>query len=370
MPDRSHLENLYIHGFNLLPQFGPRRLMLLANGFSGFEAAYKAPKAKLLRAGLSVELAGIFDKHRDTTDLNEEAHLLEKLNIRLLSFKDERYPKLLLEAPDFPPLLYVKGKMDTAEELMLAVVGTRKITGYGRAVTPQLVEPLAREGVTIVSGLAYGVDAAAHRAAISCGGRTIAVLGCGLDAKSLYPQDHVYLADQIIENNGALVSEHPPGRPALKQNFVARNRIISGMSAGTLIIECGTKSGALITARHALEQNRQVFAVPGPIYSSESSGPNNLLKMGARCATEAADILSDLNIKPKSVRLPEKQNFDATPEEKKILELMDFQPISIHDLVKRSGMEAGAVGASLTFLEMKGRIRNLGGQQYILARKI
>lgn len=363
-------ENLYMHAFNLLPQIGAKRLMLLANFFESFDVAYKSTQKGLKEAGLPPEVVKIFLQHRETLNLYKENKMLTQENIQLLNFREPLYPKLLLETPALPPLLYIKGDMRNAEELMLAVVGTRKITNYGRTAVPLILEPLVKTGLTIVSGLAFGVDAAAHMVAVQQGARTIAILGCGLDEKSLYPKEHQYLASQILENGGALISEHPPGRPALKQNFVARNRIISGMSVATLVIECGLKSGALITARHALDQNRQVYAIPGPIYSPESQGPNNLLKMGAKCVSSAEDILNDLNIQPETMSVANDKSGDTTPEEQKLLDLIGFEPISIDEIIKQTQFEAGVVGACLTLLEIKGRVKNLGAQQYILARKL
>lgn len=344
--------------------------MMVAQAFPNFATAFQASNSELLQARLPEDLVEIFIRHRENLDLKLEALNLENSNIKLLNYKNPVYPKLLLEIPSFPPLLYIKGQMLTSEELMLAVVGTRKITNYGRTILPGLLEPLVSYGLTIVSGLAFGVDAAAHSVATKSGARTVAVLGSGLDEKSLYPKNHLMLAEEIISYGGSLISEHPPGRPALKQNFVARNRIISGLSLGTLVIECGLKSGALITARHALDQNRQVYTVPGPIYAEQSTGPNNLLKMGAKCVTQGSDILDDLNIKPIEARLPKQKDFEVTPEEQKLLEILSFEPIGVNELIKKAGLDAGAASAHLTFLEMKGKIRNLGGQQYVLARKI
>jgi DNA processing protein len=216
--------------------------------------------------------------------------------------------------------------------------------------------------------MAFGVDSEAHKQSILKNQRTIAVLGGGLDDKSLYPKHHQLLAQEILDAGGALVSEYPIGTPNFKQNFVARNRIISGLSVATVVIECDLESGSLITAKHALDQNRTVFAVPGPIYSEMSKGPNNLIKMGAKLVTEANDILEDLNLKT----LPEQKNiqlnFGDTPEETAVLKLLSKNPININAIIKETKLEPGQVTSALIFLEMKGRVRNLGGQQYILSR--
>jgi len=360
--------NLYLHGFNLLPQFGPSRLLKLSGYFKDYQKAFFATETQLLATGLEPEIVRAFLKHRETLDLDKEAAKLKAENIGILTHQDKAYPKLLLEIPKFPPILYFRGKMDEPEELCVAMVGTRNISNYGRTIIPSLVEPLVNNGITIVSGMAFGVDAAAHQVSINKGKRTVAVLGGGLDQKSLYPKYHALLAERILENGGALLSEYPPGTPNFKQNFVARNRIISGMSLATVIVECDLQSGTLITAHHALDQNRTVYAVPGPIYAATSQGPNNLLKMGAKPLTSADDILEDLNLE----KLPEQREsqdlFGDTAEEVRLLGILGREPMVIDEIIKLSNLEAGKVRSTLTFLEMKGKVRNLGGQQYILSR--
>lgn len=361
-------DSLYLHGLNLLPQFGPARLGLLAKRFNSFQNAFKAGEKQLIATGLDAEIVKNFIQLRDKINLEAEAAKLEHEQIKILSFKDVNYPKLLLEIPKNPIILYYKGAMENSDELCVAVVGTRQITNYGRMVVPRLVEPLVDAGAVIVSGMAFGVDSASHNIAIKKQRRTIAVLGGGLDEKSLYPKHHALLAKQILDAGGALLSEYPIGTPNFKQNFVARNRIISGLSVATLIIECDLKSGTLITAKHALDQNRQVYAVPGPIYSPQSQGPNNLIKIGAKLVTTANDILEDLNLQT----LPQQQSaqnlLGDSAEETAVLKLLNHEPIIINELIKQSGLEASQVTSALTFLEMKGRVKNLGGQQYVLSR--
>lgn len=366
MPDLP--PTLYIHAFNLLPQFGPARLMRLYRYFENWQQAFESSAAEISEAGIEPELAKLFAKHRQNLNLDDEQKNLASHGISLLTFTDDVYPKLLLEIPKYPPLLYVRGQMNDPEELCLAVVGTRMITNYGRMATPKLVEPLVDAGATVVSGMAFGVDSAAHTVAINKHKRTVAILGGGLDDKSLYPKAHSLLAQQILDNGGALLSEYPPGTANFKQNFVARNRIISGMCVATLVVECDLKSGSLITAKYALEQNRTVYAVPGPVYSPQSQGPNNLIKMGAKLVTEGRDILEDLNLK----YLPEEQQatqiFGDSPAESEVLRFIAYEPVHVDEIVKQSKLEAGEVASALTFLEMKGKVRNLGAQQYILSR--
>lgn len=358
----------YLHAFALVPGLGPSRLIKLVRHFPDPEKAFHAKETELVDAGIDVGIIKMFLKTRETLDLKAEIKKLELEGISLVCYLDDNYPQLLKEITNFPPLLYYKGIMEVADELCVAVVGTRKITNYGRTVAPYLVEPLIQSGVTIVSGLAYGVDSQMQSLAIKNGRRTIAVLGGGLDAKSFYPKEHQLLADEIIAKGGALVSEYPPGTPPLRHHFIARNRILSGLCVGTIVIECSLKSGSLITAQYALEQNRQLYAVPGPIYSDQSKGPNNLVKMGAKLITEPNDVLADLNLQT----LPQQQelqgSFGDTPAENTLLSLLSFEPVVINELIKLSGLEAGEVTSALTFLEMKGKVRNLGAQQYIKSR--
>lgn len=361
--------SLYLHAFNLLPQFGPTRLLKLANHFQNdFEHAFKAAKNELMQTGLENEIVDAWLEKKPKINLEDEKAALEKESISIIAHKDNNYPKLLNEIPKYPPLLYSRGIMENADELFFAVVGSRNITTYGRSVIPDLISPLVDAGVTIVSGMAFGVDSEAHKQALIKGKRTIAVLGGGLDDKSLYPKHHQLLAQEILNNGGALLSEYPPLTPNFKQHFVARNRIISGLSIGTLVIECDLESGSLITAKHALEQNRQVYAVPGPIYGEMSKGPNNLIKMGAKAVTEANDILEDLNLHSLPQEIDSQAVFADNPTEAKLLEIIGKEPIIINEIIRKSGLETGEATSALTFLEMKGRVRNLGGQQYVRSR--
>lgn len=357
-----------MHALNLMPQLGPARLLKICENFESLEEAYVASAKRLLMCGFETELADAIVNHRQKINLDEEASKLKNLGINILTYKDENYPQLLLEIPKFPPLLYYRGLINDKEELCVAVVGTRNITTYGRSIIPDLVAPLVDAGAIIVSGMAFGVDSEAHKQAIIKNKRTIAILGGGLDDKSLYPKHHQLLAQEILNNGGALLSEYPPQTPNFKQHFVARNRIISGMSIGTLVIECDLESGSLITARHALEQNRQVYAVPGPIYAEMSKGPNNLIKMGAKAVTEANDILGDLNLKNLPLEIDNQSLFGDNPTETKLLEIISKEPIFINEIIRLSGLDAGEVTSALTFLEMKGKVRNLGGQQYVRSR--
>ncbi|MBL8029867.1 MAG: DNA-protecting protein DprA [Candidatus Doudnabacteria bacterium] len=359
---------LFLHGLNLMPELGPARLVKLSSTFSEYEKIYGSKEEELIAAGFEQTLAKKILNHLKTINLEEEAEKLFNANVSLLTPEHNNYPKLLREIPKFPPLLYTKGHMNTEEELCIAVVGTRQLTNYGRAIIPDLIGPIVEKGITIVSGLAFGVDAEAHKQSISKQKRTIAVLGGGLDNSSIYPKHHQFLAQQILDSNGALISEYPLGTPNFKQNFVARNRIISGLSVATIVIECSLDSGSLITANHALEQNRQVFAVPGPIYAPMSKGPNNLIKMGAKPITLASDIFEELNLENLEQEKENATIFGDTPTETCILKLLSKEPVNINSIIKISGLSPSETTSALTFLEIKGKVKNLGGQQYILSR--
>ena len=361
-------DSLYLHGLNLFPQFGPARLYKICKKIKSFQEAYNASPKALIACGIEPEIAQAFLQLRGQINIESESEELEKAQIKILTYQDPIYPKLLLEIPKYPPLLYYRGKMADAEELCVSVVGTRKITTYGRSVIPDLLTPLVEAGVSIVSGMAFGVDSEAHKLAINRRKRTIAVLGGGLDDASLYPKHHQLLAHEILENGGALLSEYPIGTPSLKHHFVSRNRIISGISVATVIIECNLKSGSLITARYALDQNRQVYAVPGPIYAETSQGPNNLIKMGAKLITQTNDIMEDLNLKTLPAQKQAQDLFGDSPAESAILKILSREPVHANELIKQSGLSPSDAASALTFLEMKGKVRNLGGQQYILSR--
>ncbi len=294
-------------------------------------------------------------------NIEDEIEYLEKLGVRLLAYTDYDYPPLLLEIPDFPLLLYYRGKLPQRDAATLGVVGTRRITTSGRSVTSSLVSPLARSGLVIISGLAYGVDAIAHQLTLDAGGTTLAVLGSGVDEASIYPRDHTFLATKIMEQGGALISEYPPGTPALRHHFLARNRIIAGFTLGILVTECAQKSGALITARYALDYNRAVYTVPGPIYAPMSEGPNWLLTQGARAITKAADVLEDLNFSvPPASQLAEPRS----TSEKRVLECIHLAPQSIDSIIVQSQLSTSVVTTALTMLEMAGIIKHLGNSIY------
>lgn len=286
---------------------------------------------------------------------------MENKEIRKINITHGDYPKILREISDPPADLYIKGNFSDKDKIAIGIVGTRNYTSYGKRVTENIAGDLAGAGVTIVSGLAKGIDTFAHRAALERGGRTIAVLGSAVDSKSLYPACNRKMAEKITQN-GAVIAEYPPGTKSERWFFPQRNRIISGLSLGILVVEAPEKSGALITASQALEQNREVFAVPGPIYSNNSIGTNRLIQMGAKLITCANDILDELNlplVEEKEVRFkPE------TREEGILLDILAKEPVHIDEITKQSKLNSGIVSSTLIMLELKGAAKNQGGGYY------
>ncbi len=278
--------------------------------------------------------------------------------IKVVSLTGRDYPANLRSISDAPPVLYFRGELLPQDDLAIGVVGARFATVYGRQVTEKLVFDLVNQGLTIVSGLARGIDTMAHRTALEAGGRTIAVLGCGVDL--IYPPENKNLAEQITKN-GAIVSEFPLGFPSVPSNFPARNRIISGLSLGVLVTEAAIDSGSLITAGQAAEQGREVFAVPGPINSKMSAGANNLLKEGVHPATEAADILQILNVERKQGQI--KSQIGAKPKDKiqaKILEMLVEGNLHIDKIAQSCGFKVEIVSATLGQMEILGYVKNYG----------
>jgi len=324
----------------------------------------KLSEYKMVSVGIQPEIAKQFMEHLNNFDVDAELEKLEKHKIKLVSKDDESYPELLQEIHDPPYLLYVYGSLDSLKAPSLAVVGSRKHTHYGREVVEKVVPELVQHGITVVSGLALGIDALAHKAVLDAGGKTVAVIGCGLD--QMYPVANLNLAREIIKNGGAIISEYPIGTPPLKQHFPARNRIISGVSLGTLVVECDILSGAMITAHHCIEQNREMFTVPGFITNPLSAGPNSLLKLGAHVVTSGKDVIEDLDLFwDESPANDEKVNISLPINEKSIYDLLSHDPMHIDVIVERSRMDMAEVNSALLFLEIKGMVRNIGAAKYI-----
>ena len=355
----------YWLGFSLVSEIGAKRLSLLYSWFGELKNAWAATEVELNQSGLEKQpIANILDA-RKTLDLDAEMAKVHKAGAWLVTLADDNYPSQLRKLADAPPVLYIKGSLVPPDERALAIVGTRKATAYGRDAAHYFATELAGNGVTIVSGLAEGIDAAAHRGALDGGGRTFAVLGSGID--KIYPRQHGKLAQEIAQN-GAIISEFPMGTPPEARNFPRRNRIISGLSLGVLVVEAPEKSGAIITATVAAEQGRDVFAVPGNIFSMTNSGTNRLIQDGAKLVMTVTDILDEFNIVHNNVetRVVTEQIAPANTNEITILDYLSADPIHIDDLVRMSGLPVAMVSSTLTILELKGLARSVGYMQYCL----
>jgi DNA processing protein len=353
----------YWLGFNLVKGIGPMKVRALLDYFGDLEVAWRADASALRQAGLDRRALSSLLKARGKLDLEAELEKLDKQNIRVLTWDDPDYPPRLLQIPDPPPLLYVRGQLTDADEWAVAVVGTRRASAYGKTVAQRLVTDLAVNHVTIVSGLARGIDAEAHRAALGAGGRTIAVLGCGLDL--IYPPEHRNLAREIVER-GALVSEYPLGTRPEASNFPPRNRLISGLSLGVLVVEAGIKSGALITADYAADQGRDVFAVPGNLFVRSSAGTNSLIQDGAKLVTGAEDILEELNLMMVAQQVQVRAVVPETEAEALLLQYLSLEPVHVDEICLQSGLPIATVTSNLALMELKGMVRQVGGMNYVL----
>jgi DNA processing protein len=357
----------YFNAFNLIEGIGPISFKKILSYFSSLKEAWTAKTSQFIEAGLDKFVVEQIKKQRPYINPEQEMERLAKEEIDLITLFDKNYPKLLKEIYAPPPVLYIRGSLKPADELSLAIVGTRKLSSYGRQITPFITAELSQNGLTVVSGLAKGIDTLAHQTALKSGGRTIAVLGSAIDRKSIYPPVNRDLAEEIVQN-GAIISEFPINTKPTAQNFPRRNRVISGLSLGVLVIEAPEKSGALITANNALEQNRDIFAVPGHILSHNSFGPNNLIKMGAKLVDQANDIFQELNLNLAKTNNSIKNIPAESREEILIIKELSDQPTHIDKIIIRTKLSAALVNSTLTLMEMKGKVRNVGANNYILEK--
>ncbi|NLT74814.1 MAG: DNA-protecting protein DprA [Chloroflexi bacterium] len=356
----------YWIGFQLVPGIGPVRLRTLLDHFTDLETAWHASAVSLRASGLNQGAVEKLLYLRSRIDLDSELERLQQLGIGVVTWESPDYPRLLREIDQPPALLYVRGSLLPADEFAVAVVGTRNATGYGKTIAERLAGGLAENGVTVVSGLALGIDGVAHRAALDAGGRTIAVLGSGLDY--VYPYRHRALASEIVES-GALISDYAPGVKPEAHNFPPRNRIISGLSLGTIVVEADRQSGALITLQFALEQGRETFAVPGNIQARTSAGTNDAIQRGeAKLVTSVEDVLNELNLtmivehREVAAQVPENAN------EALLLENLGAEAIHVDDLARQTGLPASEVTGTLLMMELKGMVRRVDQMSYVLAR--
>lgn len=355
----------YWIGFNIVSGIGPARLRRLQAHFGDLEQAWHASVPSLMQAGLDEKTAERLVERRSHLSLGREMEKLAKHNVIVITWDDPAYPARLKEIYAPPPVLYVRGSIKIEDEWAVGVVGTRRATVYGREVTERIAADLARHKITVVSGMAKGIDAVAHRACLHAGGRTIAVLGCGVDV--VYPPENLRLSQEIIAH-GALVSDYPLGTKPDASNFPPRNRIISGLSLGVLVTEAGESSGAHITVNFALEQNREVFAVPGSILSPLSRGPNRWIQQGAKLVMTCQDILEELHLTQASQQLEMKELIPTNDIEAGLLKHLSAEPMHIDEVRRESGLPIAVVSSTLAMMELKGLVRQVGGMNYVLAR--
>lgn len=363
----DEVERTYWIAFSRIPRIGRVRTSQLEEHFGSLAAAWAATPGELKAAGLDSASLAAVAAARGRIDPVRQLDDLAVHDVRALTWHDDEYPRLLREVFDRPPVLFVRGTLLPEDDWAVAVVGTRRVSVYGRQAAEDMARGLAASRVTVVSGLARGVDAVAHRAAIDAGGRTIAVLACGLDM--VYPPEHKRLAEQIMEQ-GALISDYPPGTQPRSEFFPRRNRILSGISLGVLIVEGDVKSGAMITARQALDQNREVFAVPGSIYSPNSRGTNKLIQDGeAKLTLDVQDVLAELNLTMAAQQMEMTELLPADETESVLLRLLGAEPAHVDELRRQSGLPIATVTSTLAMLELKGNVRQIGPMSYVRARE-
>lgn len=347
---------IYWHALRLTVDFGFETFKKIKEIFKTPRFAWQSSAASYAKHGFK---KGFVEKiaARKRVDPGALYRQLRKNSIEVISYDSDEYPKILKEISAPPPILYYRGNIALPTHTnILSVVGTRRATHYGKAVVQKIISGLNETNMVIVSGMAFGIDAEAHMAAIKNGLKTIAVLGSGLDDANIYPQTHLPLSREILKHGGLLLSEHPPGTHARAEFFPRRNRIVSGLSRGTVIVEAKEPSGALITAMFALEQNREVFSVPGSIFAETSAGCHKILSMGARITTSAEDILTELNIP---------RNTPTThPDSEPLTKILAERPLSFDEIMERTGLNIQTLSGKLLEFELEGKVAKKGGMYY------
>lgn len=353
-------------GFNLIKGIGAVRMQALMHYFGDLESAWKAAPADLAGAGMSLKLIERIVKARDQVDLEKVWARIESQGIKILTWEDSAYPQRLKEIEQPPPVLYVRGEYLPDDLFAVAIVGTRRVTPYGRQITEELASYLASNGITIVSGLARGVDAIAHQTALKAGGRTIGVLGSGVD--KIYPPEHRQLAEKMMEN-GAIISDYAPGTPPDASNFPPRNRIISGLSLAIVVVEAGETSGALITAEFAAEQGREIFAVPGSILAPQSKGTNKLIQNGALPLLSVNDLMQALNLQRMGDHKTARKIIPSDETEARVMNVLSAEPLHVDEIRNQAELPIEKVSATLALMELKGMVRQVGGMNYVAVRE-
>ena len=357
---------MYWVGFNMVKGIGAVRFKTLLDAFGTAEAAWNASPDALLETGLSRKIIESFQRVHKGVSLEQIWERIQSLGVQVLTWDDDGYPRHLKEIDQPPPVLYIRGSLLPEDDWAVAIVGTRRVTAYGRQVAEEVATTLAHSGVTIISGLARGVDSIAHQAAVNAGGRTLAVLGNGVDL--VYPPENRRLASQIMER-GALVSDYALATPPDGINFPPRNRIISGLSLAVIIVEAGMTSGALITASFAAEQGRDVFAVPGNINAPQSQGTNRLIRDGAQPLLNPQDVLEALNLTMVTEHRAIRVALPSDPVESRLYKLLSQQPMHVDEIRSQTNMPIEAVSAALAMMELKGMVRQVGGMNFVAVRE-
>jgi DNA processing protein len=352
----------YWIGFSLIKGIGAVRLQALIHHFGNIETAWKAGPEELSESGLGPKLVEKLVQARGGVDLDRIMDKFSSQKIQVLTWEDELYPERLKEIEQPPPVLYLRGEYLPEDLFSVAIVGTRRVTPYGRQVTEELAAYLGANGLTVVSGLARGVDALAHHACLKAGGRTLAVLGSGVDR--IYPPEHSHLAAQIMER-GAIISDYAPGTPPDASNFPPRNRIISGLSLAVVVIEAGETSGALITAEFAAEQGREVFAVPGSILAPQSRGTNKLIQQGAQPLLTPSDLMQALDLTRTNEQKAVRKIVPGDAIEAQLWQTLGEQPVHVDEIRNLTGLPIEKVSATLALMELKGMVRQVGGMNYV-----
>ncbi|PIS05665.1 MAG: DNA-protecting protein DprA [Candidatus Buchananbacteria bacterium CG10_big_fil_rev_8_21_14_0_10_33_19] len=358
----QHLK--YWVAYSKISKIGPVNFKKLIDFFTDMKKAWAANHHELISAGLDEKLVNEIIISRPAINPDAEIELMAKENVLAVTLIDNNYPTNLKEIFNPPPILYYRGSLDFLNNICLAVIGTRKFTSYGKQVTEDIVGQLTKNNITIISGLALGIDVIAHKTCLDASGKTMAVLGSGADKQCVYPSSNRYIADRILATGGGIVSEYPVGTNPTKYTFPMRNRIVSGLSKAILVIEAPRSSGSLITAKYALDQNRDIFAIPGNIYNHNSEGTNNLIKEGAKLVTNAADILQELKIQTVFDDIKCEPKID-TEAEKIVFNLLSREPFHIDKIKKMSTLNINVLLSTLTMMEIKGLIKDVGGKNYI-----
>ncbi len=357
MTEREYLAAIYS-----FQSFGPVRTKLLLTYFGSSENIWHKNKTELLEVGLTDKIVDSFIVHRKEFEQSNYFDRLKKLSIKFVTKEESEYPENLKEIDGAPIVLYYIGNLHKSDRQAIAIVGSRKMSTYGKEVTEKFAAELTSVGIVIVSGLALGVDAVAHKTCAELGGRGIVVLASGLDTIS--PYTNRWIALKIVKNGGSIVSEYPLGQPPFRTSFPSRNRIVSGLSRAVIVIEGERQSGTLLTASAAAEQGRTVFAVPGQITSPLSGAPHYLIQNGAKLVTSVKDILDELNLQLK-VNVEEIEKVMPTDEtEIKILKITAKEALHIDEISRLSGISINGISSNLTILELKGMIKNLGNGIY------